>query len=87
MRVARKAKKRLEVILAAFEGDPMDAQALPLAPAGMKSPHEGAEQTAAFDALLLPILRPDQREKLAVRVQRLGGRPGRFPEDGPMHGG
>ena len=80
-------KKRVETILVTFEGDALDAAALPLGGGWTKSPHEGAERTATFDASLLPLLTQEQRDKLAVRMQRFGGRPGRFPEDGPMHGG
>jgi hypothetical protein len=78
-------KRHTEAILAAFEGDAFDAAVL--APPTPRSPHEGAERTATFDASLLPLLAPDQRERLATRVQRFGMRPARFPEDGPMHGG
>jgi hypothetical protein len=81
------AKKRVEVVLAAFEADAFDAGGLPLAPPWLKAPHEGAERTATLDASLMPILTPEQREKLALRVQRFTGRPGRFPEDGPIQGG
>jgi hypothetical protein len=81
------SKKRMDGILTAFVADTMDAKTLPLTFSGMKSPHEGAEHTAAFYASLLPVLKPDQREKLAMRVQRVGGRPGHFVEDGPIVGG
>jgi hypothetical protein len=80
------ARKRMDAILASFEGDAFDVAALPLAPPWLKSPHQGAERAATFDGSLVPILTPEQREKLAARVQRLGSRPGLFPEDGPVNG-
>jgi hypothetical protein len=81
------ANKRIDVILAAFEGDALDAGALIVVPAGTKSFHEGAERTAAFYAQLMPLLKPDQREKLAERLLKVGMRPGRFAEDSPLGAG
>jgi hypothetical protein len=79
-------KKRIEALLTAFEADALDVATLPLAPIGQKTPHEGAERAVTFDTALLPLLKQDQRDKLAMHVQRMGGRPGRFPEDGPVGG-
>jgi hypothetical protein len=80
-------KRRFESILTAFEADVLNAPSLPLEPPG-KSAHEGPARAAAFYAQLLPLLKPEQREKLAVGIglQRVGGGPGRFPEDGPSTG-
>jgi hypothetical protein len=78
------ANKRIDGILAAFDGDTLDVGALSGA---AKSSHEGAERTATYYAQLLPLLKPDQREKLAEKVMRVGSRPGRFAEDNPLGGG
>jgi Spy/CpxP family protein refolding chaperone len=71
------SQKRVDALLAEFVKDPFDAKKLDLSMGG-KTPHEYEESQASFVASLLPILHPDQREKLAVRTERNGNRPGRM---------
>ncbi len=74
------SQKRVDAMLTAFAADPFDAKKVDLTTGG-KSPHEGLEHTATFDAGLIGILHPDQREKLAVRTERQANRPMRNFED------
>ncbi len=70
---ALKARVRAhaEEMLAAFEKDPLDAHALDLSPAGGKSPpHASLERETKFIGQVLPLLTPEQRERLAVMRQR-----------------
>jgi Spy/CpxP family protein refolding chaperone len=78
MQARREAsQKRVDALLAEFVKDPFDAKKLDLSTGG-KTPHEYEESQATFIAGLLPVLHPDQREKLAVRTERSGNRPGRM---------
>jgi hypothetical protein len=79
--------KRIDAILAAFDSSALDAGALLLGTAAPRSPHEGPERTAAFYAQLIPLLKPDQREKLADRLRTISERPGRFTGDNPLGAG
>jgi hypothetical protein len=72
--------KRVEALYTEFAGDTFDPKKLNLSPEA-KTAHDGAEHTAAFSAGLLPILHPDQREKLALRTERLANRPSRSFDD------
>ncbi|HEX3344116.1 MAG TPA: hypothetical protein VHS09_06055, partial [Polyangiaceae bacterium] len=74
------AQKRIDALLTAFASDTFDAKKVDLT-TGSKTPHEGLERTANFTAGLITILHPDQREKLAVRTERMASRPGRSFED------
>jgi Spy/CpxP family protein refolding chaperone len=85
------AKKRGEALLAAFEKDGFDAKKLE-AP-DTKRARQGAEQEVKLVSSLLPILKPEQREKLAARMEKQaqgggawGGPGGRGGPGGP-HGG
>jgi hypothetical protein len=80
------SQKRVEALLAAFAADPFDAKKLDLS-MGPKSAHDSAERTASFTSSMLGILHPDQREKLAVRTERMGNRPPRNMEDVDALGG
>jgi Spy/CpxP family protein refolding chaperone len=62
------AKKRNDAVLAAFEKDGFDATKLEAQ--DTKRARRGAEQNVKLVAALLPILKPEQREKLAARVER-----------------
>lgn len=61
-------KKQTEALLAAFEKESFDARKLDLgAPKSARAPIE--EQVKLF-GLLLPILKPEQRERLAKNLER-----------------
>jgi Spy/CpxP family protein refolding chaperone len=62
------AKQHLDALLTAFAADGFDANKVP--PPG-KSLHEGMERDVTFTAQLVPILRPEQREKLATQRERM----------------
>lgn len=74
-------RKDLDVVLSAFQADTFDAkQTLSQAMFGGKAPHEGMDDQIKMTAELVPILHPDQREKLAAAAERppmpQGMRPG-----------
>jgi Spy/CpxP family protein refolding chaperone len=87
------AKRRGEALLAAFEKDGFDAKKLE-AP-DTKRARQGAEQEVKLVSALLPILKPEQREKLAARMEKqaqgggswAGGGPGGRGGPGGAHGG
>jgi hypothetical protein len=66
--------QRLEAVLTAFGGDSFDAkttlQSASAPPAAMIRQH--IERKTAFLSQLVPILRPDQREKLASEIETHG---------------
>jgi Spy/CpxP family protein refolding chaperone len=74
------SQKRVDTLLTEFAKDTFDAKKLDMG-TGSKTPHEAMERTATFTTGLIAILHPDQREKLAVRTERMGSRPGRNFED------
>jgi Spy/CpxP family protein refolding chaperone len=59
-------EKRLEAVAAAFEGDAFDAKKL----AAAAGAGEGLKRQAQFAGALLPVLKPEQREKLASSMDR-----------------
>jgi hypothetical protein len=61
------ASTRVDAMLRAFEGDGFEANKLDLRFGTGASPHDLIEREARFLGQLLPILKKDQREKLAVR--------------------
>ncbi len=65
-------KKKMEAFYTAFEGDAFDAKKLEFGPGAMKDKRGKAPMTreAAFLAELLPILKPEQREKLAASLEK-----------------
>jgi hypothetical protein len=82
-------QKRVDTLIAEFPKDTFDAKKLDLNGGG-KTPHEGMEHMAAFDTALLGVLKPEQREKLAAGLERMGNRPNRYleaPELGPPYSG
>jgi Spy/CpxP family protein refolding chaperone len=69
-------KKQMDALLTAFEGEKFDAKKLELGPpAGKKGP-DPLTQRAQFLSLLLPILKPAQREKLAASMEKPHGEHG-----------
>jgi len=75
------SQKRVDALLAEFVKDPFEAKKLDLSMGGGKTPHDNEEMQVTFITGLLPILHPDQREKLAVRTERAGMRPNRMGGD------
>ncbi|MBI5534727.1 MAG: Spy/CpxP family protein refolding chaperone [Deltaproteobacteria bacterium] len=74
-------KKRLDALLTAFEGDSFDAKKLEV-PAMAGKMTEMMDQQAQFLSLVLPILKPEQREKMAANMDKQTVRRG--PGGGPM---
>jgi hypothetical protein len=76
-------KKKTEALLTAFELEAFDAKKLDLSMGpGKKPPHDALDKQVTFFTGLLPILRPDQREKMAVSLERPRGPGG---PGGPPH--
>jgi Spy/CpxP family protein refolding chaperone len=75
-------REQLDALLTAFESDSFDArtvlQASPPSPAAMV--HDRIQRKAAFLSQLLPILRPDQRSKLAASIETAPWGQRRSPE-------
>jgi Spy/CpxP family protein refolding chaperone len=71
-------KKKMDALLTAFEADTFDAKKLDLAPAGKKA-REPLERLVSFYSGLLPILKPDQKDKLVAKMQHPPMRPGMRP--------
>jgi Spy/CpxP family protein refolding chaperone len=72
-------KKRTDALLTAFAGEAFNAKTTDLTILPGKTPHEPMDHMVAFFSKLLPILRPDQRDKLATDLDKpfgLGGGPG-----------
>jgi Spy/CpxP family protein refolding chaperone len=66
------AKKKMEALYDAFEKDTFDARKIDTPdPKKMRGP---MEDEAKFLIALVPILKPEQREKLAARMSEMGGR-------------
>ncbi len=86
--MSEEGKKRMEAVLTAFEADVFDAKKVDLLGSPGKTPHEGLEKDTKFLSQLLPILTPEQREKLAAQREHSGmhrhgeGRSGRGGEPG-----
>lgn len=66
-------KKRSDATLAEFEKETFDAKSL--APPDAKRLRQPIEEQVKFYNSLLPILKPEQKEKLAARVEKQGGGP------------
>jgi len=79
-------KKRMEAVLTAFEADTFDAKKLEDgAPARKMS--EGMSEHLQFLNGLLPILKPEQREKMAANMEKGSARrPGRWDPRDPGYG-
>lgn len=77
-------KKRYDALLTAFAADTLDTRTLDLDVMPGKSHHEPMDQMVAFFTALVPILHPDQRDKLATSLDRPFGTMGRpSPGGGP----
>jgi Spy/CpxP family protein refolding chaperone len=63
------AKKRMDAVLTAFEGEGFDAKKIELAGPGKKL-RERLEHHVQFLSQLLPLLKPEQREKLAASMEK-----------------
>lgn len=65
------AKKQMEALLTAFQGDTFDAQKTLSRTINMgKTAHDGMDAQIAFVTQLVPILRPEQREKFAMSTEK-----------------
>jgi Spy/CpxP family protein refolding chaperone len=62
-------QSRMDALLTAFQQDSFDANTL-ATPKPDKSPREFVHRHVVFVSQLLPILRPDQREKLAAKMDQ-----------------
>lgn len=73
---AEDRQRRIDALLAAFDADTFDPRAM--RPAGMASPgdmvRDAVDREIAFLSKVVPILRPDQRERLATRLESRGMR-------------
>ena len=78
-------KKRSDATLAAFEKDTFDAKSL--APPDGKRMRQPIEEQVKFYNQLLPILKPEQREKLATKVEKQSQGGGGGMEHGGRRGG
>lgn len=63
-------QKKADALLTAFSADPFDAKKLDLAPMPGKTAHEPMDHMVSFFTQLLPVLHPDQRDKLATSMDR-----------------
>ncbi len=75
-------KAQLDTLLTAFQADAFDAsQAVPVG-MGVKAPHELLDRRVTFLTAFVPVLHPDQRDKLATSIE-LGhfGGPGGSPDE------
>lgn len=66
-------KKRTDAVLTAFEGDKFDAKKLDLSPMPGKKLSGPMDRHIQFLSQLLPILKPEQREKLATKMSKPHG--------------
>lgn len=79
-------KKRQEAILTAFEADVLDAKKLEEG-APVRKMADGMSEHLQFLNGLLPILKPEQREKLAANMEKgAARRPGRWDPRDPGYG-
>jgi Spy/CpxP family protein refolding chaperone len=63
-------KKRKDALLTAFAGDTFDAKKADLTMLPGKTAHEPMDHITSFYTQLLPVLHPDQRDKLATSMDR-----------------
>jgi len=71
-------KKRMDALLTSFAGASFDAKSADLTILPGKTPHDPMDHMVAFFTQLLPILHPDQRDKLATSMDHPFG-----SHDGP----
>jgi Spy/CpxP family protein refolding chaperone len=80
-------KKRIDALLTSFAGDTFDAKKADLTILPGKTAHDPMDHMVAFFTQLLPILHPDQRDKLAASMDRpFGAREGTPGMGGPSGG-
>jgi|HubBroStandDraft_2_1064218.scaffolds.fasta_scaffold14203_4 Spy/CpxP family protein refolding chaperone len=79
-------KKRTDALLTAFGADTFDGKKVDLTLLPGKTTHEALDHIATFLTQLVPILRPDQRERLGGALDRPlgGGWAARSALGGPM---
>jgi Spy/CpxP family protein refolding chaperone len=63
-------KKQMDALLVAFEGESFDPKKLDLGPAPGKKGNDPLVQRAQFLSVLVPLLKPEQREKLAATLEK-----------------
>jgi Spy/CpxP family protein refolding chaperone len=63
-------KARVDALLTAFAADTFDAKGVDLGTMPGKTPHEAMDRMVEFFTALVPILHPDQRDKLATSLDR-----------------
>jgi hypothetical protein len=80
-------KTKVDALLTAFAGDPFDAKKLDLGMMPGKAAHEPMDHMVAYYTQLLPILHPDQRDKLATSMDKPFGADRRGPGGGAAAGG
>jgi hypothetical protein len=82
-------KTKIDALLTAFAGDTFDAKKLDLGMMPGKTAHEPMDHMVAYYTQLLPILHPDQRDKLATSMDKPFGADRRPPAGGgtPAAGG
>jgi Spy/CpxP family protein refolding chaperone len=76
------AKKHQDAVLAAFEKDGFDAKKL-MTPVDGKKMRGPMEAEMKFLTAYIAILKPEQREKLAARIDKQGGEHSRHRPGGP----
>jgi len=80
-------KTKMDALLTAFAGDSFDAKKLDLGMMPGKTAHEPMDHMVAYYTQLLPILHPDQRDKLATSMDRPFGADRRGAGGAPAAGG
>lgn len=65
-------KKKMDALLTAFEADTFDAKKLDLSMMPGKKARDGAVRELTELSQIVPILKPEQREKLAAIIERHG---------------
>jgi hypothetical protein len=80
-------KTKMDALLTAFAADAFDAKKLDLGMMPGKTAHEPMDHMVAYYTQLLPILHPDQRDKLATSMDRPFGADRRGPPGGGGGGG
>jgi Spy/CpxP family protein refolding chaperone len=63
-------KKRTDALLAAFASDTFDGKKVDLTLLPGKTAHDAMDHMAAFFTQIMPVLRPDQRERLGNALDR-----------------
>jgi Spy/CpxP family protein refolding chaperone len=79
-------KKREDSLLTAFSADGFDAKKADLTVIPGKTAHDPMDHMVTFFTQLLPVLHPDQRDKLAASMDRPFGGMGGMPAGGAAAG-